>query len=61
MRAVDSQDGGSPHSVEDTDELLMAVALHAAAYDLALQHAEGGELGIVGQLEGKRPASPPLF
>ena len=39
----------------------MAVALHAAAYDLALQHAEGGELGIVGQLEGKRPASPPLF
>ena len=30
-------------SVEETDELLMAVALHAAADDGAVEHVEGGE------------------
>src|SRR5207302_2641211 len=31
--------------VEEADELLMPVALHAAADDLAFQHVEGGEQG----------------
>lgn len=31
--------------VEEADKLLMAMALHAAADDLALQHVEGGEQG----------------
>jgi len=29
--------------IEEADELLMSVALHAAADDLALEHVEGGE------------------
>jgi len=29
--------------VEEADELLMPVALHATADDLAVQHVEGGE------------------
>ena len=31
--------------VEEADELLVAVALHAAPDDLALEHVEGGEQG----------------
>ena len=31
--------------IEEADELLMAVALHAATDDLAFQHVEGGEQG----------------
>ena len=31
--------------VQEADELLMPVALHAAADDLAFQHVEGGEQG----------------
>ena len=31
--------------VEEADEVLMPVALHATADDLALQHVEGGEQG----------------
>ena len=34
--------------VEEADERMMAVALHAAVDDLSLQHVEGGELEIVG-------------
>ena len=33
------------NGIEEADELLMPVALHAAADDLALEHVEGGEEG----------------
>jgi len=36
---------GRLDGVEETDELLMPMALHAFADDLALQHVEGGEQG----------------
>lgn len=32
-------------NIEEADELLMSVALHAAADDIALQDVEGGEQG----------------
>ena len=48
--------------VEEADELLVAVALHAAPDDLALEHVEGGEQGgramplvVVGHMVPGRP------
>ena len=50
--------------VEEADELLMPVALHAAADDRAVQHVEGGEQGrravalvVVGHGPGTGPSS----
>ena len=34
---------GYLHRIEETDELLVPMLLHAAADDLAVQHAEGGK------------------
>ncbi len=49
--------------VQEADELLMAVALHAAADDLALKHIEGGEQGgraVALVIMGHGPGSPLL-
>ena len=46
---------GGLDGVEEADELLMPVTLHAAAHHRAVQHVEGGELWIIGQLELAHP------
>lgn len=49
--------------VEEADELLMAMALHATADDLAIQHVEGGEQGrrAVALVVVRHGADPAFF
>ena len=52
--------GVRPRSVEEANELLMPVALHAAAYDPAVEHVEGGKQrggAVALVVVGHRPAS----
>lgn len=50
MDGLFRRDGGLD-GVEEADELLMPVALHAAAHNLAFQHVEGQHNGMGGRVD----------